>query len=138
MIDKFNLIIKTPENEVFSGQVQCIYITTDVGDTEIHPLHASIGAVVSYTPIIITISEHQKIEFIIKRGMMFFSNENNEALIMAYSAQKREEIDYATAKEYMQFVIKKLESADKDNSSNFTIQFLEDEKIALIKEFDLD
>jgi len=136
--DKFNLIIKTPEKETFSGEVDNIYITTDVGDTEIHPFHASLGAVVSYSPIIITISENRQIEYIIKRGVLFFSNEKNEALLVAYSAQKREEIDFESAKEYLKFVNEKLKSKDDDSLGDFTLKFLEDERIALVREFDLD
>ncbi len=138
MSNKFKLIIRTPEKEVFSGEVESIYVSTDLGDTEIHPNHSSIGAAISYSPIILNISKDLKIEFIIKRGMFSFSNDKNEALLMAYSAQKREEIDFDSAKEYLKYILEKLESGKYEDAGSFTFKFLEDEKIALIKEFDLD
>lgn len=142
MPDKFKLVIKTPEKETFSGEVENIYITTDIGDTEIHADHASLGAVISFSPIIINISESRRVEFILKRGTLFFSNIKNEATIYAYSAQKREEIDFESAKEYLKFILEKLESkksedTDNEESSSFTIKYLEDEKIALVREFEL-
>jgi len=56
MSNTFTLLIITPEKEIFNGEAEKISFTTDGGDLQIMPDHASITATISFSPTIILLS----------------------------------------------------------------------------------
>ena len=127
----FKLTIRTPQKEIYGGDVESVYVTTELGDMEILPGHAAFSGNIIFSPVIIRKNAHIIEDFLVQRGIIFFSNTKNEAYLLAQHIEKREEIDFTSVKEYLSFIEKKLNEGN--DLSDFQYKFLENEKLALVK-----
>ncbi len=135
MSNTFDLVIKTPEKEVLSMKAESLYISTEVGDMMLLPEHAAFSGVVSFSPLHIKNGDHEE-NYIVQRGLLFFSNVHNKASLLCYRCDKRSEIDYNGLKDYLKFIEEKLSEGNLEGLSEYHYKFLENEKVALVQELE--
>ena len=110
--------------------VDSVYLNSEVGEMMLLPGHASLSAAVTYSPVIVS-EGTKKEEFLTSRGVLFVSNQKNEAHLLVQRATLKDKVDYDGLKSYLQLVQEYLE-AGKD-LSKIHMSFLEGEKIALVQ-----
>lgn len=98
---------------------------------EIKANHATTVGTILFSKMIVSTEEGND-EYIVQRGMLFVSQENKAVQVLAYQCKKIEEIEYKSAKEYLDFVEKQL--AEGADLNDFQMQYLENEKIAMVKQ----
>ena len=130
MTNQFKFILRTPDAELLTMEVDSVYLNSEVGEMMLLPGHASLSAAVTYSPVIVAVGS-QKYEYITSRGVLFFSNQKNEAHMLVQRADLKDKIDYDGMKEYLRLIDEYL-SKGKD-LSKIHMQFLENEKIALVQ-----
>lgn len=135
MHNTFKFTIRTPEDEVASKEVESVYATTEAGDMMLLPEHASFSGVVSFSPIVLKDGDHEE-TYIAKRGVLFFSNNRNEATLLASECHEKEALDYEGLKEYLQLIEEKLKSGDTESLSDFQMKFLEGERLAVVQQME--
>lgn len=125
----FQLTIRTPDQEIFNNQVNSVtFSTEEFGIMQVLTGHASLTGVILFSPIIIKTPAHEE-EFLSRRGIALVSNEHHSVTILVLSAEKRQEVSYQSAREYLDFIEAKLkEGADL---SQYQLTHLQKEKIAL-------
>ncbi|PIR55407.1 hypothetical protein COU74_01220 [Candidatus Peregrinibacteria bacterium CG10_big_fil_rev_8_21_14_0_10_36_19] len=124
----FKLTIRTPYEDVFSGEAESIYLTTEDGDMQIFENHASITASLSFSPVVVEITGKDE-HYLARNGLFLFDNEKNEAVLLTLYCELKSEVSYQTVEEYAKFIQEQLEEG-KD-LSDFQILFLKDEKVAV-------
>lgn len=130
MANKFKFILRTPEAELANKEVDSVYLNSEVGEMMLLPGHASLSAAITYSPIIVKSDQFQE-DFIASRGVLFFSNPKNEAVLLVQRADLKDKIDYEGLETYLKLVQEYLEKG-KD-LSKLHMKFLEEEKIALVQ-----
>ena len=130
---KFRLVIRTPEHEVVDREVESVYLTTETGDLMLLPEHAAFSGSITYSPVIFRDHEHEE-EYITRRGVVFFSNINNECHILCQQAELKDRIDYDGLKIYLKLVEEHI--AKGDGLSDIHMRFLQDQKLALVQEIE--
>ncbi len=124
----FTLTIRTPYEEVFKGEVESVYLTSEGGDMQIFENHASITASLGFSPILIS-TDGKEENYLARNGVLLFDNEKNEAYILALYCEHKSEVSHQTIEEYAKFVEKQL--AEGKDLSDFQILYLKDEKVAV-------
>lgn len=133
MEKKFKLIIQTPEKQVFQGEAKSIALTLEGGRVVIMANHASMIGTVKFTSAtIVTGSEEETDRYIIRQGVLNFDNATNTCRLMAYYCEQESEVSVEDAKEYLEFI--EAELAKGSDLSDFQIEYLENEKIAVSKQ----
>lgn len=130
----FKLIVRTPEKDVYSAEVHGVSFSSEGGDMEVFADHAGLTATLAFSPLVIDEGEGSTDEFVVRNGMFLFDNEGNEAVLLAMHAEKKSEVSLQTVKEYMQFIEEQL--AEGKDLSDFQIQYLEGEKLAVQQQMD--
>jgi F0F1-type ATP synthase epsilon subunit len=127
----FHLTVRTPEGEVIKKEGNSIKVATEIGPMVVYPGHASLTGSIIFSKLWVR-TEKEEDEFIVKNGLVFVSLEENSTRILCYSCQEIEDIDYATAKDYLAFVEEKLKTGASLNE--FQLKFLKNEKIAMVRQ----
>lgn len=127
MQETFELSIRTPNQDIFSGEVQGLKISTEGGDMEVFANHASVTASLLFTPVVVTTDKEE--EFIARNGLFLFDNASNKATILALNCEKKSEVSHQTVKEYLQFIETQL--AEGKDLSDFQILYLKGEQLAV-------
>lgn len=128
MNKNFELTISTPAGTVFNGEVKSITFTSEGGELQVMANHASITTNILFSPVRVDHTDGSD-EYAARRGLFFFDNAKNRAVLLALYAEQKADMDLKTAKEYLEFVEQKLrEGADL---SDFQIQYLEGQKLAV-------
>lgn len=122
-----NVVLRTPEGEVYHGAADCVTLRTDGGEMQILPGHVSLQATVSFTPVRVRNGASEEV-YLAQRGFLAVHREENEVVLSVFSCEKRSEMSYMTAKEYMEFVMEALQKGDE--ASLFEKTYLEQERIA--------
>lgn len=127
----FNLIIQTPEKEVFNGKASSVAVDLDGGRVVVMSSHASMIGTVSFGSMEVKVGETTE-KFLVRQGLLNFDNQSNTCRIMAYYCEMESEISIEDAQDYLNFIEEKL--AEGENLSEFQINYLESEKIAVSKQ----
>jgi len=135
MNNKFKIVVRTPEAEVVSTEAESLYVTTEVGDMMILPHHAAFSGVISFSPLYLKNGEHQE-DYLVQRGLLFFSNLHNRAMILCNRCEKKESLDYHSIKDYLKFIEEKLEKGDVEALGEFQYKFLQNERLALVQQIE--
>lgn len=128
MKNNFNLIIQSPQRILFQGEGDYVAVTTELGDMEIYPNHATLLATISFSKTKIKNAEHEQ-DFLMRNGLIIVDNEKNEVKLLAQYCEKLSDIDFKTIEEYKNFVLQKLEK--KEELNDFQIKHLEQESTSL-------
>ena len=129
----FNFIIRTPEAQIVNKQVESVYLATETGDMMLLPNHAAFGGVITYTPVRIKYNNQEE-EYMAYRGTVFFSNEENRALLLCHRCDFKDKVDYNGLKSYLKIIEELIEKGE--DLSEYHIRFLEGEKLALVQQID--
>lgn len=128
----FTLNIRTPEKEVFKGEVSKVKFSDETGELTILPNHASMTATIDFSSLVFTLADGTEEDFMIKRGIAMVYNRQNRVDIDVLECQKTGEMSPVTAEEYLSFLMEKL--ANRSDLSKFQIDFLEEEKLVIEKQ----
>lgn len=131
---QLQLVIHSPEKELFSGDVDSIRIETELGEMEILPDHVSMIGSLLFSPIRVKQGEHDWL-FYVRQGIVTVVREKEQVTIIGLSCDKDTEVDHKTIKEYMDFILDKLEK-DED-LSDVQIKFLQEQKASLERLIDV-
>ncbi|MDP2691020.1 MAG: hypothetical protein Q8O95_01280 [bacterium] len=129
MADTFHLSVRTPEAEILSQEVNSIKVNTEGGEMEIYPHHASLTGSILFSRLDIR-NAQSELQYLVQQGILFFSVEHNSAQLLCYSCKEQKDIEYKTAKHYLEFINEKLAAGADLN--DFQIKYLETEKIAMV------
>lgn len=131
MTKTFQLSVRTPEAEIVSQAVESVKVSTENGPMVIYPHHASLSGTIPFSRLFVR-AEKGETEYLVKNGVIFISVETNETRILCYSCQETKDIEYQSAAEYLAYVEEQLKAGA--NLNDFQIKFLENEKIAMVKQ----
>lgn len=135
MTNTFHLTVRTPEAEILNQEaVTALRITTEGGEMEIKANHATVVGTILFSKMIVSTAEGSD-EYIVQRGMIFVSQEEHKVQVLVYQCKKIEEIEYKSAKEYLEFVEKQL--AEGADLNDFQMEYLQNERIAMVKQVQL-
>lgn len=129
----FKITIRTPEAEIVTREVESVYLATETGDMMILSDHAAFSGVVTYSPVILRDSGHKE-EYLAYRGVIFFSNTQNEAHLLCQRCDLKDKVDYGGLQDYLKKVQELIEKGE--DMSDYHIQFLEGEKLALVQQIE--
>lgn len=124
----FKLTIRTPNEDIFSGEINSVTYTAEDGDMQVFENHASLTATIAFSPIVVEVEDREE-NFLGRNGLFLFDNETNSALMLLNYCERKSEVTYQSAKEYVDFITKQLEEG-KD-LSEFQMTYLNNEKIAV-------
>lgn len=129
----FHLLIQTPIETLFEGEVKSLALNTDSGIIEIHPNHAHlIGTLTFSMPRVTIVSQDSgttEYVFSVRNGSVYFDTESNTCRVLALWGLKREEVTHETVAEYLKFVEETLKQGGSLNS--FQLAYLGQEKESL-------
>lgn len=126
----FNLTIRTPEKQVFSGEVESISFNAEDGRVQVLAHHGNFVTTLQFSPLWIK-SDSQALEYIARSGMFTFDHKSNSAVLLCLYADERGEISYQTTEEYLKFLRTELEKGDL---SEYQVLYLKGEKLAVEKQ----
>ena len=129
MAKSIKLTIRTPEKEVFNGEVQYVKLITDGGVTKILPGHADMIASARYSPLIFETLDRLEEDFVIRQSLININNSTKSVEIMAIDCVLKSEMRHQDAEEYLKFIEEELKKG-KD-LSEFKIKYLEEERFAV-------
>jgi F-type H+-transporting ATPase subunit epsilon len=128
MEQTFQLVIKTPDREVFSGAAVAVNLTSELGEMQILPRHADLMTTIGYTKVNVETTDGRS-EFVGRRGMFVFHNFDNRGELLLLDCQLRRELSRVSAEEYLQYVMAQLDKgADLTKSQ---IKFMQEEQYML-------
>ena len=130
-MNTFELLIQTPDHEAYRGPADLVTLSTDTGELQILPGHASLLGTITYTPVRVK-SGNVTTDFVLRQGFVFVDQENNSAHVLGLSCEKTDEVNEITAKEYLQFVLSKLDKPEELNA--YQLKHLEGQKMSLEKQ----
>lgn len=133
-MNTFNLTIRTPEQEIFKGEATGIRFDAEGGQMKVLSNHASITSSLNFSPVIVETKDTSD-EFIARQGIFHFDNDSNSGSLLCLYCEPKEELDEATAKDYLEFIEEQL--AKKENLSKFQLVYLENEKVAVKKQLEV-
>ncbi|MCR4256722.1 MAG: F0F1 ATP synthase subunit epsilon, partial [Candidatus Uhrbacteria bacterium] len=127
----FNLLIQTPDHEAYHGPADLVTLSSDIGEMQILPGHASLLATITYTPIQLR-NGGMTMDFILRQGFVFVDQQRNTVRVLGLACEKTEEVNEVTAKEYLAFVLSTLDKPEELNA--YQLRHLEGQKLALEKQ----
>ena len=128
----FNLTVRTPEQQVLKlDNALSVQLNSETGQMEIMAGHATTVGTILFTTMKVTTPESAN-DYVVQRGMVFVSQEKKEVQVLAYQCQKIQDVEYKSAKEYLEFVEERLKAGDDLN--DYQLKYLENEKIAMVQQ----
>jgi len=130
-MNTFELLIQTPDHESYRGPAEIVTLSSDTGEMQILPGHASMLGTITYTPVRVK-NGNMTTEFVLRQGFVFVDQEQNSVHVLGLSCEKTDEINEVTAKEYLHFVLSKLDKPEELNA--YQLKHLEGQKMSLEKQ----
>jgi len=124
----FRLTIRTPQEDIYKGEVKSLTLASEDGEMQILDDHASLTATINFTPIILE-QENGEEHFLARNGIFLLNNEENSGILLVNYCEKTSEISMQTIEEYSKFLDEQL--AQGKDLSQFQILYLKNEKIAV-------
>ena len=132
-MNTFELLIQTPDHEAYRGPADTVTLSTDTGELQIMPQHASLLGTITYTKVRVK-SGNMTTEFMLRQGFVFVDQEKNSVHVLGLSCEKTDEVNEITAKEYLQFILTKLDKPEELNA--YQLKHLEGQKMSLEKQLE--
>lgn len=134
-MSEFQLIIRTPDKDVFEGKVSSLSFNTEVGRVQILAHHANFTTTLLFSPIKVEDPvDNRDQNFLARNGIFSFDHKKNEALLLCMYCEEQSEISYQTTEEYLKFLTAELAKGDL---SDFQVKFLKGERLAVEKQMKL-
>lgn len=132
-MENFKLTIRTPNQDVFEGEVTSVHFNAEGGEMECLAHHASVTATIAFTSINLKTVDGSE-SFIARNGIFLFDNDTNSALFLVFHCEKKSEISKTTVEDYAKFIDQQLREGK--SLSEFQIAYLEGEKLAVEKQLE--
>lgn len=129
----FHLTIRTPYDDIFSGDINALTFEAENGEMQILDDHASITVSIAFSPVLIEGPDFED-QFFGRNGLFLFDNDNNSGVLLFNHCEKKSEISFQSIKDYADFVTKQLEEGHQ--MSEFQLLFLKNEKVAVEKQME--
>ncbi len=126
----FHLTIQTPDRTLFAGEADRVRLSTEDGELEVFPQHADLQGAVGFSKVFVVHGTHEE-DFTVRHGMLFVDQAANAVRLAAFDGHKTDEMDLATAEQYLALVRARLDAGEP--LSDLGIRFLQDQKVALEK-----
>jgi F-type H+-transporting ATPase subunit epsilon len=130
-MSSFNLLIQTPDREIYKGPADILTLSTDTGEMQVLPGHVSMLGSITFSAVRVQNGSNLQ-DFVLRQGFLFIEQETNDVRVLGLTIEKTEELNEVSAKEYLEFVLSKLDKPDELNKYQLT--FLEGQKLALEKQ----
>lgn len=128
-MSEFHLTIRTPERDVFDGNVSSLSFNTEVGRVQILAHHANFTTTLLFSPVKVEDpTDNREQTYLARNGIFSFDHKKNEALMLCLYCEEQSEVNYQTTEEYLNFLRTELEKGDL---SDFQVLFLKGEKLAV-------
>lgn len=132
----FQFSLLTPTKELFSGAVRSVHLSTDLGEMELLPGHASLVGAVAVSRVVVSLETPGSTEtFLVRQGSISFEMEQNTARLVAYTGEILKNASRESLKEFHSFVREMLNKPE--NLNQYQIKFLESESSALEKSIEI-
>lgn len=129
----FKLKIRTPEKEVFSGEVESFSFSAEDGRVQILPHHAHYTTTLEFSTMAVQ-SEDKILVFDARNGMFTFDHQKNEGALLCLYCEETSETSFKNAQEYLAFLRTELEKGDL---SDYEVKYLVGERLAVEKQMKL-
>lgn len=127
----FQFSVRTPEAEVVNTKAVSFKVGTELGPMVAYKGHANLTGAIPFSKLWVR-TEDTEIEYLIRNGILFISLEQKSGKILCLSCEEMEDIDFKTAREYLQYVEEQLKKGADLN--DFQLKFLKNEKIAMVRQ----
>lgn len=128
----FNFSVRTPDAEILKTAVNSVKISTEeMGPMVVYRGHASLTGSVRMSRLFVRTDSGEH-EYLVRNGVLFVSFESNSTKLLCYSCQEMKDIEYRTAKEYLEYIEQKLKAGA--NLGDIQLRFLKNEKIAMVEQ----
>lgn len=107
--------ILTPNGQIFEGEVEGVQVPGELGSFEIKKNHASIVSLLDIGPLRIQDDAGKSYHFAVNGG--FVEVDNNNIIVMAESAELKDNIDFERAKEAAERAQKRIVEANKETDT---------------------
>jgi len=121
-------ILRTPLKTLYDGDAARISGATEYGRIEILPGHVALTGTIDFSEFEIE-HEHVAMRFLTKQGFIHTDPEDDATLILVLTAEKKEEADFQSLKEYREFILEKLKN--HEDLGEFQLRHLEESKSAV-------
>lgn len=121
-------VLRTPEKTLYDGEAVRVAGTTEYGTIEIHPGHVALTATIDFSEFEIE-HEHVMERFLTKQGFLHTNPDDDRVEILVLTAEKKEEADAKSLKEYREFILMKLKN--HESLGEFQLRHLEESKAAV-------
>ncbi len=123
------VILRTPEQEWAFSEAVSVSLITEGGAIQIYSGHATLQGSLLLSPLRIELP-HGEEDFVIRRGVVCVDQEQDEVLILVYKAEQRASLDFETAEQYLQVLLRALEQ--RESLGPYQLAFLESEHAATV------
>ena len=134
-MSEFNLIIRTPDRDVYEGKVSTLSFNTETGRVQILAHHANFTTSLLFSPVKLEDPvDNRDQTFLARNGIFSFDHKKNEAMLLCLYCEEQSEVSYKTTEEYLSFLLTELAKGDL---SDFQVQYLKGERLAVEKQMKL-
>ena len=112
-MSEFHLTIRTPDKDVYSGNVSSVSFNAEAGRVQILAHHAHFMTTLQFSPIKVEDPTDNKDQtFLARNGIFTFDHKKNEALLLCMYCEEQSEVNYQTTEEYLSFLRTELAKGD--------------------------
>ncbi|MBP7134391.1 hypothetical protein KBA73_04200 [Patescibacteria group bacterium] len=126
--------ILTPEAEIVSEEAESVSLMTELGAIQIFPGHASLQGDVLFSPVRLVLHDREE-DFVVQRGFVFIDQEKDEVRIQVYRCERKEEMDFVSAKEYLEILLSAL--SHPEQLGKYHLLHLENERLVTQKRIEM-
>lgn len=126
--------ILTPEAEIVSEEAESVSLMTELGAIQIFPGHASLQGDVLFSPVRLVLHDREE-DFVVQRGFVFIDQEKDEVRIQVYRCERKEEMDFVSAKEYLEILLSALSRPEQ--LGKYHLLHLENERLVTQKRIEM-
>ena len=128
--NKLNVEILTPAKSWFNGPADIVHLSTDLGEMEILPGHATLVGTGSVSEVAVKSGDHVE-DFLLRLASVSVAGDGLTVKILAQVAEKRAEMNATSLRDYIDYVEKMLGS--KEELSEYQVKFLGEQRASVEK-----
>lgn len=126
----FKFTIKTPDREVFQGEISAVSLDTEDGRIQALTGHADFMTTLQYSVVRVDM-ENRSITFVARSGIFSFDHARGAAELLCLYCEEDSEVNMQSAADYLEFLRTEL---GKGDLSSYQVLYLQGEKLAVEKQ----
>lgn len=126
----FKFTIKTPEREVFQGEVSAVSLDTEDGRVQVLTGHADFMTTLLFSQVRVD-QENHSVTFAARSGIFSFDHARGAAELLCLYCEEESEVNMQSAADYLEFLRTELAQGDL---SSYQVLYLQGEKLAVEKQ----